>query len=45
MHDFWAAPDEQVEGELINFLKNVAMTGAALALFAISTTAWPYVLG
>lgn len=45
MHDFWAAPDEQAEGELINFLKNVAMTGAALALFAISTTAWPYALG
>jgi hypothetical protein len=30
---------------MINFLKNVAMTGAALALLAISTTAWPYALG
>jgi len=45
MHDFWAVPDEQKQGEMINFLKNVAMTGAALALLAISTTAWPYALG
>ena len=44
MHDFWAAPEEKKQGELINFLKNVAMTGAALALLAISTTAWPYAL-
>ena len=44
MHDFWAAPEEQKQGEMINFLKNVAMTGAALALLAISTTAWPYAL-
>ena len=44
MHDFWAVPEEQQQGELINFLKNVAMTGAALALLAISTTAWPYAL-
>lgn len=45
MYDFWAAPDEQAEGEPINVLKNVAMTGAVLALFAISTTAWPDALG
>lgn len=45
MHDFWDAPEEQAQGELIHFLKNVAMTGAALALLAISTTAWPYALG
>ena len=44
MHDFWAVPEEQQQGELINFLKNVAMTGAALTLLAISTTAWPYAL-
>jgi hypothetical protein len=45
MYDFWAAPDEQAEGEPINVLKNVAMTGAVLALCAISTTAWPDALG
>ena len=44
MHDFWAVPDDQKQGELINFLKNIAMIGAALALLAISTTAWPYAL-
>ena len=44
MHDFWAAPEEQKQTEMINFLKNVAMTGAALVLLAISTTAWPYAL-
>ncbi|TQQ80122.1 DoxX family protein [Halonotius roseus] len=44
MHNFWAVPEEQKQGEMINFLKNVAMTGAALALLAISTTAWPYAL-
>ena len=44
MHDFWAVPEEQKQGELINFLKNVAMAGAALALLAVSTTAWPYAL-
>ena len=44
MHDFWAVPDDQKQGEMVDFLKNVAMTGAALALLAISTTAWPYAL-
>ena len=44
MHNFWAVPEEQKQGEMINFLKNVAMTGAALTLLAISTTAWPYAL-
>ena len=44
MHDFWAVPDDQKQGEMVNFLKNVAMTGAAIALLAISTTAWPYAL-
>ncbi len=44
MHDFWAVPEEQKQGELINFMKNIALAGAALALFAISATAWPYSL-
>lgn len=44
MHDFWAAPEEQKQGELINFLKNVALAGGALALLAMSATAWPYAL-
>ncbi|WP_224337191.1 DoxX family protein [Haloprofundus halobius] len=45
MHDFWAAPAEQQQSELINFLKNVAMLGGALAFLALSAAgSWPYAL-
>lgn len=44
MHDFWNAPEEQKQGEAINFMKNVAMLGGAVMFLAISTTAWPYAL-
>ena len=44
MHDFWAVPEEQRQAEMINFLKNVGLIGAAAALLALSAAAWPYAL-
>lgn len=35
MHDFWNAEDEEQEQELIHFLKNTALLGAALALLGL----------
>ena len=40
MHNFWAAPPEQKQAEMINFMKNVALTGATL-MFAIIPRPWP----
>lgn len=38
MHDFWAVEDpEAAQQEQINFLKNGALLGAALALFGIAS--------
>ncbi|WP_435076067.1 DoxX family protein [Halococcus sp. AFM35] len=34
MHDFWNMDDEQREGQLIHFLKNLALLGAALSFLA-----------
>jgi len=34
MHDFWAADDASKQAEMINFMKNVSMAGAALLMFA-----------
>ena len=35
MHDFWAAADAQAkQTEMISFLKNISMAGAALVIFA-----------
>jgi len=45
MHDFWAAPEEDQQTEMTQFLKNVTMFGAALAFLALGTTAWPYAIG
>ena len=42
MHDFWAVPEDQQQTEMTNFLKNLALLGAALVLFALSPVAWPY---
>lgn len=40
MHAFWAVDDpEQKQTEMTQFLKNVALAGGALMLFAIGTTA------
>jgi uncharacterized membrane protein YphA (DoxX/SURF4 family) len=41
MHDFWRASDEgQRMNDMINFSKNMAMLGAAVALLAIEEP-WP----
>jgi uncharacterized membrane protein YphA (DoxX/SURF4 family) len=45
MHDFWAAPEEQQQTEMTQFLKNVTMLGAALGFLAISGAAWPFAVG
>ena len=34
MHNFWAADDQSKQVEMISFMKNVSMAGAALILFA-----------
>jgi uncharacterized membrane protein YphA (DoxX/SURF4 family) len=40
MHDFWTQSDAQAkQSEMINFLKNVSMAGAALFIFAVAATA------
>lgn len=31
-HNFWAVPAEQMQGQINNFLKNIALTGAFLVL-------------
>lgn len=41
MHDFWNAPEKQRQGEFNDFLKNVALLGAALALLAFASETWP----
>ncbi|NHX38618.1 MULTISPECIES: DoxX family protein [Haloarcula] len=45
MHDFWAVPDDQVQDEMTQFLKNVALAGGALSLLAVAGTSWPYTVG
>ena len=42
MHNFWGVPSRQQEQEMIHFLKNLTMLGAALLFLAMSATAWPY---
>ena len=45
MHDFWTVDDpETQQNEMINFLKNVALLGASLAILALGGQAWPYAL-
>jgi uncharacterized membrane protein YphA (DoxX/SURF4 family) len=45
MHDFWSVPDEQVQDEMTQFLKNVSLAGGALVLLAVGGQAWPYAVG
>jgi putative oxidoreductase len=41
MHDFWKAGDpQQRQNEMINFIKNMALLGAALALMGVEEP-WP----
>ena len=45
MHNYWAVSDPMAKmGEQINFMKNVALLGAALALMAV-TQPWAMSLG
>ncbi len=45
MHDFWAVPEDEVQSEMTNFLKNVALAGGALAIAAIGAQGWAYSVG
>jgi uncharacterized membrane protein YphA (DoxX/SURF4 family) len=45
MHDFWAAPEEEQQAEMTNFLKNLTMLGAALGFLAISGSPWAFAVG
>jgi len=45
MHDFWAVPDDQVQDEMTQFLKNIALAGGAVSLLAVAGTSWPYSVG
>ena len=36
MHDFWNAEEEEQQDEMIQFLKNTAMLGAALSLLSVA---------
>lgn len=40
MHNFWAVPQEQKMAEQVNFMKNIALTGASLALM-YGASEWP----
>lgn len=40
MHDYWNAPSEQQMNESINFMKNMALLGAAMALLGMEEP-WP----
>lgn len=45
MHDFWAVPEEQTQDEMVNFIKNVELLGAALVFLALSGETWAYAVG
>ncbi|MDY7082877.1 MAG: DoxX family protein [Halobacteria archaeon] len=42
MHDFWEAEGEERQNEMIQFLKNVGLLGAALVFLDLSMMTWPY---
>jgi uncharacterized membrane protein YphA (DoxX/SURF4 family) len=44
IHDFWAVPENQQQGEMTQFLKNAVTAGASLAFLALSLAPWPYAL-
>ena len=46
MHNFWAVPADQVMAERAQFMKDMALAGAAVIMLAFATDeAWPYSLG
>lgn len=40
VHNFWTLPKEQRQGDMVNFMKNIALVGALLMLLQIPN--WPY---
>ncbi len=45
MHNFWTIEDPQMKmGEMVNFLKNIALAASAL-MFLVIPTPWPFSLG
>ena len=46
MHNFWAVPADQVMAERAQFMKDMALAGAAVIMIAFATDEpWPYSLG
>lgn len=45
MHDFWAAPPDEQQSEMTDFLKNTALFAASLAFAAFGTQSWAYAAG
>jgi putative oxidoreductase len=45
MHDFWAVEEDEMQNEMIHFLKNIIITGGALAFAVLGTQSWPYSAG
>jgi putative oxidoreductase len=39
-HDYWAVPPDQVSGQRINFMKNLAVTGGLLYVWAAGAGRW-----
>lgn len=46
IHDFWGVddPDERQQ-EMIQFMKNSALLGAAIVFISLAGTSWPYSVG
>jgi uncharacterized membrane protein YphA (DoxX/SURF4 family) len=44
MHDFWAVPEEEMQDEITNFLKNSALIGGSLVFLALGDQAWGFAL-
>ena len=44
MHDFWAAPEEEQQNEMVNFIKNVELMGASLVFLVLGGETWAYAL-
>ena len=44
MHDFWAAPEEEQQNEMVNFIKNVELLGASLVFLVLGGETWGYAL-
>lgn len=44
IHDFWAVPEDQQQDEMTQFLKNVGLTGGALAFLVAGGAEWAYAI-